>query len=335
MRRMSIICVVAACSSSPATVTEVSHEFPSITLAPGQEITNLCQSWTLHNDQPIYVTGVTMQNTAGWHHSNWVFAPDTQFPGDDGMWDCSERSFDARAAAIQGGVLYAQSTQATSETQEFVPGAAIMIPPHSMIIGETHALNTSDNPVDTAISLDIHATSRAHVQTLLRGMSFEYHPLEIAPMARSRFTMQCDLASASEGVLGPLAMHLHYVMPHYHKLGVEMKITAFGGAQDGAVVFDTMGRTGDAVGSVLDPPYDLTGATGVSVSCTFDNPRTDSVGWGVGDQEMCVFLAFTDSPLLWGGGAIDDHGNVFDGTDADGTRENHSACTVLAVQPQD
>ena len=29
------------------------------------------------------------------------------------------------------------------------------------------------------------------------------------------------------------------------------------------------------------------------------------MGWGVGDQEMCVFLAFTDAPDNIGGGTVD------------------------------
>jgi hypothetical protein len=41
-------------------------------------------------------------------------------------------------------------------------------------------------------------------------------------------------------------------------------------------------------------------------SCTFYNPSSNVVRWGTGDQEMCVFLAFTDSRFEWGGGVIDD-----------------------------
>jgi hypothetical protein len=30
------------------------------------------------------------------------------------------------------------------------------------------------------------------------------------------------------------------------------------------------------------------GARGLRYTCGFDNPRTVEVGWGIGDQEMCV-----------------------------------------------
>jgi hypothetical protein len=296
---------------------------------------DVCQSWTLHNDKPIYIDAVSMENGAGWHHSNWVFAPDTLFPGDDGVWDCPSRNFDGRAAAIEGGVLYAQSTQSTAETQRFVPGAAILIPAHSRIIGETHALNATDEDLLTHLSLTLEPVAAADVTTVLHGLALEYHPLEIAPRSRSTFTMECDLSQANQNILGaPLDMRLHYVMPHYHKLGIGMRIEAFGGDQDGALIFETAARTGEPGGGTLDPPFELTRAKGLRVSCTFDNPRDETVRWGVGDQEMCVFLAFTDSELLWGGGAEDEMGNVFDGAMPDGMRMNHSACSVLAIQAQ-
>jgi hypothetical protein len=44
---------------------------------------------------------------------------------------------------------------------------------------------------------------------------------------------------------------------------------------------------------------DVTGATGLRFGCEFDNPRSVSVGWGFGDQEMCECLGFADSRLAF------------------------------------
>lgn len=333
MRRLALLFVLAGCGSDPDVADQ--HAFPTVTLAPGEEVTDLCQSWTLGNTEPLYVNTVTMTNGSGWHHSNWVFLPDDVFPGADGVWPCRERNFDGRAAAILGGVLYAQSTQATHESQQFEPGAVIVIPPHAMIIGETHALNASDAAVDTHIDLALGTLDHHAVTTVLRGLALEYHPLDIAPSAESRFTMECDLDKQHRSVLErPLDLKLHYVMPHYHRLGIGMRIEVFGGPNDGAQIFETSARTGEPSGTTLEPTFDLTGATGLRVSCTFNNPRDQSVGWGVGDQEMCVFLAFTDSELVWGGGALDEGTNVFDNVDASGMRLNHSDCTIIAVTPR-
>jgi hypothetical protein len=49
----------------------------------------------------------------------------------------------------------------------------------------------------------------------------------------------------------------------------------------------------------------MVGYTKLRMSCEFYNPRAAVVGWGVGDQEMCVFLAFSDSQYNWGGGVTE------------------------------
>ena len=77
------------------------------------------------------------------HHSNWTFVPDDQFTGPDGSWKCKDRGYSQLTAALQGGVLYAQSTQATREVQKFPDGVVVRIPPRSRIISDVHVLNTT------------------------------------------------------------------------------------------------------------------------------------------------------------------------------------------------
>jgi hypothetical protein len=57
------------------------------------------------------------------------------------------------------------------------------------------------------------------------------------------------------------------------------------------------------LGKGFDPPVDLAalGAEGISFRCGYDNPRPDKVGFGIGDQEMCVMLGFADTGLLFDG----------------------------------
>src|SRR6185503_4198173 len=118
------------------TETVLRHTFQAVDMEPGQEITTLCQSWTIGNDQPLYVNSVRALNGGGWHHSNWVIVPDTIYDGPDGTWPCNERGFTQVGAGTQGGaVLFAQSTQATDEEQRFPRGAAIVLPAHVRVIG--------------------------------------------------------------------------------------------------------------------------------------------------------------------------------------------------------
>ena len=90
----------------------------------------------------------------------------------------------------------------------------------------------------------------------------------------------------------PRARHQH------HRRGAESDGTA-------ATIHETTNRIGDALGGAIDPAFDMTGYSKIRFSCNFDNPRDETVRYGVGTQEMCTFLAFTDSAWTWGGGALD------------------------------
>jgi hypothetical protein len=76
----------------------------------------------------------------------------------------------------------------------------------------------------------------------------------------------------------------------------------------------------------------MDGYSKIRFYCDFDNPRTTAVTWGVGTNEMCVFLSFTDSEKTWGGGAIDRNQVptiVDNGTYVEATYP----CTVFNTEP--
>src|SRR5690242_10631503 len=98
MRFLPAVVLLAACTATPAPTgngpVTLEHAFPSIDLAGGEERINLCQSWTLDNDQPINVNTVSLSSGPAWHHSNWTFVPDDLYPGPDGVWPCDDRNYD-------------------------------------------------------------------------------------------------------------------------------------------------------------------------------------------------------------------------------------------------
>ena len=91
-------------------------------------------------------------------------------------------------------------------------------------------------------------------------------------------------------------------MPHYHDLGEGMRVELYGGERDGELVFQSDAPVGTPMGGTLDQPIAVTGSRGLRFRCDFNNPRETAVGWGIGDQEMCVALLFTDSEVMWAGG---------------------------------
>jgi hypothetical protein len=276
------------------------HEWAEFTVQPGEELLNDCQSWTLGNEEPIFVNAVELQQNESSHHSNWTFVPDNYFDGPDGVWPCDERDYHQTAAALYGGVLYAQSTQASHEVQRFPPGAVVRLPAHARIIGDIHLLNVTPEAVTGRAALTIYGIDERDVTVNLTPMHMTYDTLAIPPRSRSRFYAACDLATEfADNGISRFDVTMYYLLPHTHALGRRFYIKVIGGELDGRALLDVGGTLGEAMGRYFDPPLPLTGATGLEFGCEFDNPRDETVEWGFGDQEMCEFLGFAASSALF------------------------------------
>ena len=331
-KRLLAVVVVAACGTD-SEPTERTFTFGPFPLAPGQEVTDQCVSVTLHNAEPLYINTIDLVGAPGIHHSNWFYVPEHEpFVGPDGAWPCSQYHYDQGAAAIFGGVLFAQSTQNTHETQAFAEGAAIRIPAHSTIVANVHLLNAGDGALSVPLSLTIHPIAIA--STLLTGIAIENQAIAIPPQAQSKFTVECDF-SQKLAQLGTTPFRFFHALPHYHALGTGMTVEAIRDSDGTAdTVWTTSTRIGDSLGGMLDPPFDMTGHSKLRMSCSFDNPRADTVHWGNGDQEMCIFFGFTDSTFVWDAGVLGG-GDPGPSTSVNGEIEfTAPACSVFATDGQ-
>ncbi len=305
----------------------------TITIQGGVEDEDTCQSWTLNNPTELWVNGVTESNDGAYHHANWFFVPDNLFALPDGTWSCDEHSFSELNAAVIGGYLFALSTQSEAETQTLPRGSAIRIPPYSRIIGSSHLLNASPDAVTSTMRLAVHTIPPAQVEAKMAPARIQYHDLKLNPMASSSFTAECLFDAAHQTNLGrPLAYELHYVLSHYHQLGSYTRLEIAGGPRDGEVIMEHDGF-GENFGVAIDPPLDLAaaGGRGLRFTCGFTNPRTTQVGWGIGDQEMCVVALQAKTDLGW-------DGDVKRGTgtapvrDAEGEYDHAGPCDLLAFE---
>jgi hypothetical protein len=302
------------------------HEFPTVPLESGEELTNLCLSWTVGNEEPVFVKSVTMNAGPGWHHSNWFYVPSGTFPVEDGVWECDE-DFDQFTAALAGGVLFAQSTQATDETQAFPEGAVLELPPNAVVVSNIHLLNAGDQAIDTGVSMSLATAKEEDVTIRLRPMSFTFERLAIPPQQNSRFEAECDMEEQG----GPLDdLSLYYALPHYHSFAKGMNIELLGGERDGDTVHQVESGIGEPLGATLSPPLTMAGARGIRFSCDYDNGTDRTIGYGnSGDDEMCIFLAFTDSERSWAGGVIKGEPEL---SGMDGDRAVYTGdCAVLSV----
>lgn len=224
-------------------------------------------------------------------------------------------------------------TQSAEEAQTLPTGSAIRIPPYSRVIGSSHLLNAGSEPVTTTMHLRIHTIPPDDVEAKMAPARIQYHDLKIDPMARSSFTTSCLFADDHMATTGqPLQYELHYVLSHYHGLGRYAELQIAGGPNDGEVIMRHDGY-GENFGVALDPPVDLAakGALGLRFTCGYENPRNDVVGWGIGDQEMCVVALQARTEFAFEGDVPRDGGALV-GPSGDGEIRYEGDCRLQGFQ---
>jgi hypothetical protein len=238
----------------------------------------------MNHDTPLFVNRIVATNEGGLHHSNWIWVPDTSYPGPDETFRCADRGFDQILAGAVGGVFFAQSTQSQKDTQAFPPGVAFEVPPHARIVGDVHLMNTRDQPLTTRVHFDVYTLPPEEVRVKLQPMAFTNLALDIAPATKTSARMQCPT---------PPDFDVYYALPHFHDLGLGMRIEVAGGSMNGTAIFDSSGVAGESLGRTFTQPVSVRGATGLGISCDFQNPRAETIRYGYGNQEMCVALLYT------------------------------------------
>lgn len=302
-----------------AFVATLTHAYDPVMVDVAEEIANLCQSWVLGNEGPLYVNKIRQTNEGGWHHSNWFFvpeeayAPDPEVEGPDatleGTWRCRDRSFHEYLAAAAGGVFFAQSTQTLQEVQAFPDRSALEIPPHSVIVGSIHLLNVSAAPLQTSMTLEVETVSADEVDIRLTPFSFAISDLKIPPAVdgiptASRTAMTCDLRGPFQEFLQQdvVDYNVYYVLGHYHQWGNSFNLSFV--QEDGTreTIFEITNRIGEPIGSIIDPPMNNDGAPLLRSECGFINNTDATLTRGLQNGEMCDFLAYTDANLKVGAG---------------------------------
>ena len=343
MRAGLLAIALCACAANKSPTDPQVYSFGPYDLAANEETSTLCVQITLNNDSDLYINSVNLKTGPGFHHSNWFWVPEHIFPGphgltdssaDDGTFTCSDRNVDQALAALYGGVLFAQSTQVQDEKQTFPTGMAVHIPPKSKLVASIHLLNPGDQTLHVTPTIELDPIAKASVTTSLHAISFENQALALPPNAQSMFTLDCDLDpndAMPPGAWGPPQFNIYYALAHYHALGTGLQLDALMPDDTTSTeVFTTSAGIGDSLGGPVDPPFAMNQNTHLKFSCSYFNDTANVVSWGLGSQEMCVFLAFTDSPYNFGGGvtAPDAAG---DPTIVGGVQEFSHACTVYAV----
>ncbi len=174
------------------------------------------------------------------------------------------------------------------------------VPAHSKLVSAVHILNTTSEVVTGHIRLALYSLEPDQVVTRLAPFHLSYDGLDIPANSTARFTGECDVSSYFQNVTkSPFTAKVYWMLPHTHALGSRFFVEILGGPNDGQSIIDVQDFFGEANGTRYTPPIDMTGALGFRFGCEFKNPRSESVKWGFGDQEMCEALGFYEAPLAF------------------------------------
>lgn len=302
------------------------HDFGRTEIAAGEERIAECYSFVLDNPRDLWVNTVELENDGAFHHSTWFFVPERTYVTPETSVPCDAIGFSELGAAAAGGVLFSQSTQSRTETQKFASTAAVRVPAWSRIIAGAHLLNPSPRSTASGLRLKIRTVPPAQVQARLAPFRLTYFDLHLPKQQRSEFSGDCNIRKPYEPEFEePFRLQLHYVLPHFHTLGEMFKLQLSGGPQDGRVLFELHDRVGEAHGFTFDPPVSLDNSNGFRFTCGFDNPRAQEVGFGNGDQEMCVMLGFADAQTRFDAAVLKDT----EVSDRMGVSQHSGPCEVL------
>ena len=313
------------CAAIPGDVMQ--HDFGAHQLGPGEEDSSLARAGRSKTKTSCGSTPSSSRPVVGITIRTGCSRPTISTRAPTVLWKCSERGYSELDAAVAGGVLFAQSTQATRQVQKFPDGVALRLPPtrnRRRRPSVQHLVGTRGH----SLQLAIYALPATDVRIPLAPFRLSYLDLTIPPLAVSEFSSECDLAGAIQSGNPTLDIDLYYVLPHYHSLGHSFHLETFGGENDGKTIYDLGAFDGEAHGTAFDPPVSMAGAKGFRFSCGYQNPRSVQVGWGIGDQEMCVMLGFARSDYAFDASAT----NTVATTDKGTMREFAGTCGVLPLE---
>lgn len=260
-----------------------SIQVPETTLQPGDELTP-CFVFPLELEGPSrFVNGAVLRTGVGLHHGNITTRPKTG----DGVRPCDEQTLAGNEAldiAKGGSVLFGSSTQVSGEEwRRFPNDMAYRVKDGYEIVARMHFLNSTPEALTVAPSYEWFTIPEEDVTEELAPIFWSIGGFEIPPKSEYTVAAECQFYEP---------MQIVEAMPHMHALGVHFGAKVLGGPNDGSAFLDEKGYDPDGAIRLFDPPVDLTGADGVSFSCTWNNTFDKTIVEGIGDNEMCMLFGY-------------------------------------------
>ncbi len=306
----------AACSGGGSGGTSPSAPFPKGTLPPQEQPTNVVGNFSIDLGDPALppsvlnpgdevfpcfifpldltgpshlIGGAKLTASVGMHHGNILTRPATG----TGIRPCSTDETNAALGGeafdvLSGGaVLFASTTQITmDEWRTFPKGMGFRIKDGYEIVAHMHYLNATSQVLTVAPKYEWYTVDESTITQELYPFFWELSNFSIPPHTQQTFVGACDF---------PNPMRVVNALAHMHQLGVGLDVGFFGGQYDRMQWFTTPGyNPNGSLQLEYQPAVDLStgNATGISMSCTWNNTTDQTVVEGVGVNEMCMIFGY-------------------------------------------
>jgi hypothetical protein len=207
----------------------------------------------------------------------------------------------------------------------------VKIPPRHKVIAGVHLLNLGSTDLDSELRMALEIVHPRTVEVVVAPFRLTYRDLHIPAGKRSRFSGTCtfDKASTRRKAGVPLDLKLYHVLPHI------TTTSAITSASRSSAAPATASRSTATRASTPTPTAAPStrrstspAPTGLRFTCGYDNWRDKEIGYGIGDQEMCVMLGLADMRVMMN--ASVDSGTQLVGADGD-TLLHEGPCSTIAL----
>jgi hypothetical protein len=268
---LSAVFAVSACSAEdpgPPDTPDPTDELVTLvegdwTMPSGQE-GYYCALATIAED--LYIREFHPIAPPGTHHTALSVVSTTD---PDGAYPCS-------AESIGFELLFGSGVG----TDPFVlpDGVAFKLAAGTRVLLNLHLYNTTDGPMDGTSGVEVRLARSEEVLHEAETVYVIGFDLQVPP-GESVHEVDCTMGSD---------VTIFGVFPHMHQLGTRMQAIALPSGEDPIVLHDEAFDFEEQLNHLVEP-VSLAAGDRVRAACSFDNPTSQTIGFGdSSDQEMCV-----------------------------------------------
>lgn len=266
-------------TTGPTGSASVQTAIGPIPLQAGEEKT-VCIVKKLPNEEDVVVSNITADLAPGSHH---LIVSTT---------DATEENLTPTPCQTFSSILMGQTkpliiVNTPHGVQTFPSGVGVLVPTHQMVRLEGHYLNSSTSAIQGAGTVTFNGVLAAQSPAYQAANTYVWGTAKISLAADATFTTPVVFQP------GMPDTHVLSITTHEHRLGtlVQAWTSSAPGAKDEMLANDS--NWSEPTWKMLDTPYDLNGANGLSFQCSWNNTTSDTITFGESAlQEMCFLIGF-------------------------------------------